>query len=123
MSVTNKTQRVNPTSATPYIKGTEAPNYYLVLGDTPVAVYGFRPLHTAVPASFSNPQGGVSTRIRVVPHDQSEAGLKKFACVVECVLGFSKRHYSGETQVHFSTVTTAAPALVAKLAQALALLA
>ena len=123
MSIQNKLTRVVPVASSPYIKGTEAPNYYLVVNEAKAATVGFRPLAVAVPAADSKPATGVQTRVRVVPTDQSPEGLKKFACVIECVLGFGSRRYSGDSQTHFSLVSSDASAVIAKVATALQLLA
>jgi len=120
MSVQNKTARVTPVQTTPYIKGTEAPNYYLVTDETYVAIVGFRPLSVAVPAIGSTPTKGTETRVRIVPKDQSAAGLQRAQCL-EHVLGFEYRKHPGETQVHYSKVTTDAAALIQKVNKLLSL--
>ena len=115
MSTTNwKATRVVPgTPATaPYIKGTETPNYYLVLGETSSLIYGFRPLAKAVPALGSEPVNGQQTRFRVVPKSQADVARFKKAL---SVLNFEERNY-GDGFIHFSTVVSDAASFAAKLA-------
>ena len=114
-----KINRVQPGSPAvlPYIKGTETPNYYLVLGETDSFVYGFRPLAVAVPTVGSTPQDGVSTRVRVVPKDSFEYEAFQQAL---SILDFEKRDY-GDGFVHFSTVSDAPATLVTKLEKLLSL--
>ena len=114
-----KINRVQPgvPAQLPYIKGTETPNYYLVLDEKESFVFGFRPLAVAVPPVGSAPQYGVSTRVRVVPKDGSRYEAFQEALFI---LDFEKRDY-GDGFVHFSTVTNNPATLVAKLEKLLSL--
>lgn len=114
-----KVQRVQPGQPVehPYIKGTEAPNYYLVLGETGEVIYGFRPLAVAVPPIGSEPQNGVQTRLRVVPKDQEDYTAFKKALGI---LDFEERNY-GDGLIHFSMVTSSAATVISKLEKLLAL--
>lgn len=114
-----KIQRVQPgtPAVPPYIKGTEVPNYYLVLGDNSDVVFGFRPLHVSVPDVGSTPTNGTKTRIRVVPKNASSYAQYEKAL---SILDFEKRDY-GDGNVHFSMVTSEPATLVRKLEKLLAL--
>lgn len=113
-----KIARVQPGSnVLPYIKGTEEPNYYLVLGDGPRAIWGFRPLKEAVPAVGSTPGNGVQTRFRVVVKDQKDVPAFKAALAI---LNFEVRDY-GDGFIHFSTVVSDAAAFAGKVEKLLSL--
>ncbi len=114
MSTNWKATRVVPgTPATaPYIKGTEKPNYYLVLGESSQVIYGFRPLSTAVPAITAEPKNGEQTRFRVVPKNQGD--VAKFEKALG-ILNFERRSY-GDGFIHFSTVVSDSAAFAAKVA-------
>lgn len=113
MSQNWKIQRVQPNvpATAPYIKGTEKPNYYLVLGESDVVIFGFRPLGTAVPALDSEPVNGESTRFRVVPKSQDDVARVGKALAI---LNFEKRSY-GDGFIHFSTVVSDAASFAKKL--------
>lgn len=114
-----KIQRIVPgaPSENPYIKGTETPNYYIVLGETEDHIFGFRPLAVAVPEVGSLPENGVETRIRVVPKDSDSYGVYGDAL---SILDFEHRDY-GDGFVHYSVVTSKPATLVAKLEKLLSL--
>jgi len=117
--VLNKTQRVNPfIPVTQYIKGTEAPNYYLVVHEDGTAIVGFRPLNQAIPPVGSQPQVEVPTRVRVVPHSDSDT---ESLAVLMGLLDLTEKQHPGESEIHYSVVTNNAPKLIEKIKTALTL--